>query len=154
MSVSRELKRQVRRYEPCLPRSSKVPPPGPGWIREIKHDGFRILAELDHGGVKLITRGSQTYPQPAFTLQARGHFLQPALRRGGGDRPMENEERLIALGWRLEALEYRDRAAENLKLAEDAQTSDVRERYRKIADHYLDLAEEKERLARSKETGQ
>jgi ATP-dependent DNA ligase len=45
MSVSRELKRQVRRYEPCLPRPAKVPPPGPGWIHEIKHDGFRILAE-------------------------------------------------------------------------------------------------------------
>ncbi len=56
MSVSRELKRRVGRYEPCLPRLAKGPPAGPGWIHEIKHDGFRILAELDAGGVKLITR--------------------------------------------------------------------------------------------------
>jgi len=56
MSVSRELKRQVRCYEPCLPRLAKEPPSGPGWIHEIKHDGFRILAELNAGGVKLITR--------------------------------------------------------------------------------------------------
>jgi ATP-dependent DNA ligase len=56
MSVSRELKRQVRRYEPCLPRLAKEPPSGPGWIHEIKHDGFRILAELHAGGVRLITR--------------------------------------------------------------------------------------------------
>ena len=56
MSVSRELKRQVRRYEPCLPRLAKEPPAGPGWIHEIKHDGFRILAELNAGGVKLVTR--------------------------------------------------------------------------------------------------
>jgi ATP-dependent DNA ligase len=56
MSVSRELRRQVRRYEPCLPRLAKAPPAGPGWIHEIKHDGFRILAELNAGGVKLITR--------------------------------------------------------------------------------------------------
>ena len=56
MSVSRELKRRVGRYEPCLPRVAKEPPVGPGWIHEIKHDGFRILAELNAGGVKLITR--------------------------------------------------------------------------------------------------
>jgi ATP-dependent DNA ligase len=56
MSVSRELKRRVGRYEPCLPRLAKELPAGPGWIHEIKHDGFRILAELNAGGVTLITR--------------------------------------------------------------------------------------------------
>ncbi len=56
MSVSRELKRRVERYEPCLPRLAKEPPAGSGWFYEIKHDGFRILAELNAGGVKLITR--------------------------------------------------------------------------------------------------
>ena len=30
--------------EPCLPLPAKVPPSGPGWLHEIKHDGFRILA--------------------------------------------------------------------------------------------------------------
>jgi len=56
MSVSRELTRQVRRYEPCLPRPAKEPPVGPGWIHEIKHDGFRIIARRDATGVRLITR--------------------------------------------------------------------------------------------------
>ena len=28
--------------EPCLPSPAKVPPSGPGWIHEIKLDGFRI----------------------------------------------------------------------------------------------------------------
>ena len=56
MSVSRELQRQVRRYEPCLPRPAKEPPAGPGWIHEIKHDGFRILSALDGGRVRLTTR--------------------------------------------------------------------------------------------------
>ena len=31
-------------------------PADPGWIHEIEHDGFRILAELDSGRVRLITR--------------------------------------------------------------------------------------------------
>lgn len=46
MSVSRESKCPVGRYEPRLPRPAKEPPPGPGWIHEIKDDGFRILAEF------------------------------------------------------------------------------------------------------------
>jgi hypothetical protein len=35
--------------EPCLPSPAKVPPSGPGWLHEIKHDGFRILARRERG---------------------------------------------------------------------------------------------------------
>jgi ATP dependent DNA ligase-like protein len=56
MSASRELQRQLKRFEPCLPRAAKQPPAGPGWIHEIKHDGYRIIAERDHGRVRLYTR--------------------------------------------------------------------------------------------------
>ena len=62
MSVTRELRRRVRadqsqlRFEPCLPRLAKRPPVGPGWIHEIKHDGFRIIAQRDAAGVRLLTR--------------------------------------------------------------------------------------------------
>jgi bifunctional non-homologous end joining protein LigD len=41
--------------EPCLPSPAKAPPSGPGWLHEIKHDGFRILARRDSAGVRLIT---------------------------------------------------------------------------------------------------
>jgi bifunctional non-homologous end joining protein LigD len=44
MSASRELQRQLKRIEPCLPRAAKQPPTGSGWIHEIKHDGYRIDA--------------------------------------------------------------------------------------------------------------
>jgi ATP-dependent DNA ligase len=30
--------------EPCLPSPAKAPPTGPGWLHEINHDGFRIVA--------------------------------------------------------------------------------------------------------------
>src|SRR5271166_6425202 len=50
------MSRQHPTLQPCLPRPAKEPPAGPGWIHEIKHDGFRIMAELNAGGVKLITR--------------------------------------------------------------------------------------------------
>jgi hypothetical protein len=42
--------------EPCLPSPANAPPSGPGWLHEIKHDGFRILALRDAGGVRLYTR--------------------------------------------------------------------------------------------------
>jgi hypothetical protein len=50
MSVTRELRRRLRagqslhRFDPCLPRPADEPPAGPGWIHEIKYDGFRHLA--------------------------------------------------------------------------------------------------------------
>jgi ATP-dependent DNA ligase len=34
--------------------TAREPPAGPGWIHEIKHDGFRILARKDAHGVPLI----------------------------------------------------------------------------------------------------
>jgi ATP-dependent DNA ligase len=39
---------------PCLPKPAKEPPAGPGWIHEIKHDGFRILARKEARGMRLI----------------------------------------------------------------------------------------------------
>jgi bifunctional non-homologous end joining protein LigD len=47
--------------EPCLPSPAKAPPSGPGWLHEIKHDGFRILARRDSAGVRLITRNANDF---------------------------------------------------------------------------------------------
>jgi bifunctional non-homologous end joining protein LigD len=60
----RELPRRVSaehsqpRFEPCLPRPAEQPPAGPGWIHEIKHDGFRILAHRQGRAIRLVTRNS------------------------------------------------------------------------------------------------
>jgi len=32
----------------------------PGWLHEIKHDGFRIMARRHSAGVRLITRAGNT----------------------------------------------------------------------------------------------
>ncbi len=67
MSVTSELRRRVRaerslsRYEPCLPSPAKHPPAGSGWIHEIKHDGFRIIAQRDADSVRLITRNGHDF---------------------------------------------------------------------------------------------
>jgi bifunctional non-homologous end joining protein LigD len=66
MSVTRELRRRLppdrsRPFEPCLPRTAKQAPTGPGWIHEINHDGFRIWARRDARGVRLFTRSGYNF---------------------------------------------------------------------------------------------
>jgi bifunctional non-homologous end joining protein LigD len=62
--------------EPCLPRPAKQPPAGRGWIHEIKHDGFRIMARRADDRVQLLTmKGynfSNRFPQIVAALTVRG----------------------------------------------------------------------------------
>jgi len=55
MSLREYVAPRLGIIEPCLPSPAKVPPSGPGWLHEIKHDGFRILAQRGAAGVRLIT---------------------------------------------------------------------------------------------------
>ena len=41
---------------PCLPKLVKSPPQGSRWVHELKYDGYRVLAYVDHGSVTLRTR--------------------------------------------------------------------------------------------------
>ena len=67
MPVARELRRRLQsdrsssRFEPCLPRPVQHPLAGPGWIHEIKHDGFRILAHRRGRSVRLVTRNGYDF---------------------------------------------------------------------------------------------
>jgi bifunctional non-homologous end joining protein LigD len=46
---------------PCLPRPAGEPPSGPGWVHEIKHDGFRIMALRSEDRVRLFTRNGYDF---------------------------------------------------------------------------------------------
>jgi bifunctional non-homologous end joining protein LigD len=61
MSLRERTRPGLGIIEPCLPSPAKVPPSGPRWIHEIKHDGFRILARRDAAGVRLITRAGYDF---------------------------------------------------------------------------------------------
>jgi len=56
MSLRERTRPGLGLIELCLPSPAKAPPSGPGWLHEIKHDGFRIMARHDTAGVQLITR--------------------------------------------------------------------------------------------------
>jgi bifunctional non-homologous end joining protein LigD len=59
---------------PCLPHPSEEPPRGPGWIHEIKHDGFRIMARRNGKGARLYTRNgydfADRFPQIAEAISS------------------------------------------------------------------------------------
>jgi bifunctional non-homologous end joining protein LigD len=68
--------------EPCLPSPAERPPTGPGWIHEIKHDGFRLMLRRDSAGIRLITRNghdwSDRFPliaEAAAKLRARSFLV-------------------------------------------------------------------------------
>jgi bifunctional non-homologous end joining protein LigD len=61
MSLRERTRAALGIIEPCLPSPAKAPPSGPGWLHEIKHDGFRILVRRDAAGVRLITRAGNEF---------------------------------------------------------------------------------------------
>jgi bifunctional non-homologous end joining protein LigD len=65
---------RVTMLEPSLPRPAKQPPAEPGWIHEIKHDGFRILARREADRIRLYTRNgydfTERYPKIVGALES------------------------------------------------------------------------------------
>jgi ATP dependent DNA ligase domain len=41
---------------PCIPTRAYKAPAGPGWVNEIKHDGYRLQVRRDGDTVRLFTR--------------------------------------------------------------------------------------------------
>ena len=46
---------------PCQPTLAEKMPAGEGWIHELKHDGFRILAFKDGDKVRLWSRNGRDW---------------------------------------------------------------------------------------------
>ncbi len=55
---------------PSLAMMYERPPRGKEWLHEIKYDGYRIEARLDHGKVKLLTRNEQDWTHRFKTIAA------------------------------------------------------------------------------------
>jgi len=69
--------------ESRLPRGAKQPPAGPEWIHEIKHDGYRIMAERSRGRVRLYTRNGYDFAD-RFPLAHQIGRLWGRMRRTNG----------------------------------------------------------------------
>jgi ATP dependent DNA ligase domain len=80
----RVARRGIGAIEPCLPSPAKEPPSGPGWIHEIKHDGFRLIARRDAAGVRLITRKGNDFTKrfPLIAIAVAGLPVRSCLIDG------------------------------------------------------------------------
>src|SRR5215475_5176262 len=63
MSVLRLRAAREGFIHPCLPSRTAHPPLGPGWLHEIKYDGFRLMARRDGRSVRLLTRRGYDWTQ-------------------------------------------------------------------------------------------
>ena len=77
MSLRERTRPRLGIIEPCLPSPAKAPPSGPGWIHEIKHDGFRIMARRGLAGVRLFSRNGHDFTS-RFPLAAAAVGALPA----------------------------------------------------------------------------
>src|SRR5262252_7750319 len=118
----------------CVP--AERPPSGPGWLHEIKLDGFRLMARRDAAGVRLLTRNgldwSSRYPGIASAigkLRCRSCLLDgevvicgkdgiPVFDRLRYGRQVKGEARLYAFD--LVELDGRDLRREPIELRKAA----------------------------------
>jgi bifunctional non-homologous end joining protein LigD len=54
-SRGRPLNAPAAFIHPCQPTVAKQPPSGPGWLHELKHDGYRLQIHVRDGRVRLYT---------------------------------------------------------------------------------------------------
>jgi ATP-dependent DNA ligase len=84
-----------------LPRTAQRPPNGAGWIHEIKHDGFRIIARRDAKGVRLFTRNGYDFTARFPKIVDVFYFLieGPLVGAQGLHRSIERlQSRLVEAG--------------------------------------------------------
>jgi ATP-dependent DNA ligase len=64
--------------DPCIPSRAPKPPSGPGWVHEIKHDGYRLIVRREGDAVRLFTRRgfdwTERYPAIAAAAACRQSF--------------------------------------------------------------------------------
>ena len=70
---------------PQLSQPVETPPSGPQWVHEIKLDGFRMAARIDHGRVQLLTRTgldwTDKYPSAIAALSKPRNHAPPEAGR-------------------------------------------------------------------------
>jgi bifunctional non-homologous end joining protein LigD len=72
------------RIEPCLAKLVTRAPSGPDWLFEIKWDGYRLGVHLEHGNVRIITRGGHDWTNrfPAIAEAASALPVSTAILDG------------------------------------------------------------------------
>jgi ATP-dependent DNA ligase len=72
--------------EPCLPTPSQRAPVGPGWVYEIKHDGYRLMIRKSDDRVRIYTRRGADWTKrfPRIVSSMRKLRIESVLLGGEG----------------------------------------------------------------------
>jgi ATP-dependent DNA ligase len=62
--------------EPCQPIGAAKPPSGAGWLHEIKHDGYRLMAQRRGVGGRLLTRNGNDWTERRPSVVAALYALR------------------------------------------------------------------------------
>ena len=77
----RNPQRSIRSVpHPCRPTLAVTPPSGPGWVHEVKHDGYRAQVHLAGGRVRLFAMNGADWTEryPLIVAEAV-RFKQDAI---------------------------------------------------------------------------
>src|SRR4051812_21947360 len=87
--------------QPCQPALADRPPAGPGWLNEIKFDGYRVIARKDGERVRLWARTTSDYSSAFMRIRDAVAALPVRSRRRG--RPHAAGQHVRLRGPALEA---------------------------------------------------
>jgi bifunctional non-homologous end joining protein LigD len=68
--LARERRRPPGFILPCQPVDADTVPAGNGWLHELKHDGFRIIARKQGDGVRLWSRNGRDWTAEFVAIAA------------------------------------------------------------------------------------
>jgi len=94
---------------PSLATLRAEAPTGPEWIHEIKFDGYRIQARLDHGEVRLLTRKGLDWTDKFPNVAAAVAKLPAKTALIDGEVVVEDERGVSNFSMLQEALKAKDR---------------------------------------------
>ena len=65
---------------PCRPIVAQRPPSGPGWVHELKHDGYRLQVHVRDGRVRLFTmRGNDWTKRYPRIVEEAARLREPVI---------------------------------------------------------------------------
>jgi bifunctional non-homologous end joining protein LigD len=107
-------------FDPCIPTKAAKVPDRPGWLHEIKHDGYRLIVQRDGKRVRLWTRNGHDWSD-RFSL-----ISEAALRNRNSSFVIDGEAVLLGVDGRsdFDGLHSRKHDAEVQFYAFDILVSD------------------------------
>ena len=94
---------------PSLATLHDIAPSGGGWAHEIKFDGYRIQARLDHGKVRLLTRKGLDWKEKFPNIAAAVAKLPARIALIDGEVVVEDENGVSSFSELQAALKSRER---------------------------------------------